>query len=121
MMRKRNCRPETRTGRPASATRQRLAGVIGDVDRSARRLADQLRGQIGIYLIDRAALTGEDQFRPRLQQRQLDRQQIRHIVMDTMGERQQFRQRCEPTADVSASAAAIHRAEAACTRRDDPR
>src|SRR5450631_2055819 len=47
--------------------RQRLAGVIGDVDHGTRRPADQSRSQIGIDLIDGAALTGEDQFGTRLQ------------------------------------------------------
>ncbi len=42
--------------------RQRLAGVVGDVDHAALRLADQLRGESWIDLIDRAALAGEDQF-----------------------------------------------------------
>src|SRR5204862_3373212 len=54
--------------------RQRLAGVIGDVDGRARWLADQLRGEGRMDLIDRAALATKDQFRARVQQRQLDRE-----------------------------------------------
>ena len=71
-----------------SQQRQRLAGIIGDVDHSAFRSADQLRGQTRIDLIERAAFAGEDQLGARLQQRQLDRQQNRHVVMDAIGERQ---------------------------------
>ena len=64
------------------------AGIIGDVDHSALRSADQLRGQARIDLIECAAFAGEDQLGARLQQRQLDRQQNRHVVMDAIGERQ---------------------------------
>jgi hypothetical protein len=71
-----------------SQQRQRLAGIIGDVDHRALRPADQLRGQIRIDLIERAAFAGEDQLGTRLQQRQLDRQQKGHVIMDTIGERQ---------------------------------
>ena len=71
-----------------SQERQRLAGVIGDVDRGTLRPADQLRGQTRIDLIERAAFAGEDQFGARLQQRQLDRQQKGHVIMDAIGERQ---------------------------------
>ena len=79
-----------------SLQRQRFARVIGDVDRAAFWLADQLRGEIGIDLIDRAALAGEDQFGARPQQRQLDRQQSRHVVMDAIGDREQPRQCKKP-------------------------
>jgi hypothetical protein len=76
--------------------RQRLAGVIGDVDGRALRLADQLRGEVSIDLIDRAALAAKDQFRPRLQQRQFDSEQHRHIVVHLLCDGEQSGQRRQP-------------------------
>ena len=76
--------------------RQRLAGVIGDIDRGSLWLADQLRGEPSIDLIDGAALAAEDQLGVGLQERQFYRQQRRHVVMDAVGHGEQRRQRGEP-------------------------
>ena len=75
---------------------QRLAGVIGDVHRIARPLAEQLRRQPRIDTIIGPAFAREDQFRIVLQERQLDRQKIWHIDMHAVGDAEEKRKPPDP-------------------------